>query len=66
MIVPQFKDPDVTKFLVEQDRNINAIKRDLLSAVTANRSVLLYSPSKLVFEVTVDDAGTLHAVKVSG
>ena len=66
MIVPEFKDPEVTKFLVEQDRNIAGIKRDLLSAITANRSVLLYSPSKLVFEVTVDDLGALHVAKVSG
>ena len=66
MIVPEFKEPGLTHFLTDQDRELSRYKRDSLSAVSANRSVLLYSPSKLVFEVTVDDAGALHVTRVAG
>ncbi len=66
MIIPQFKEPGLTKFLTDQDRDMTRFKQDTMSAVTANRSVLLYSPNKSVFELTVDDAGTLHITKVAG
>jgi hypothetical protein len=64
--VPVFKDTDVTKFMIqfiaETDRN----NRDTLSAIEGNRSLLLYSPSKKVYEVKVTDAGVLTVTKVAG
>jgi hypothetical protein len=66
MRVPDFNDPELSRFLVEQDREIERFKKNALSGVTANRSVLLYSPSKFVYELTVSDAGVLQIVKVSG
>jgi hypothetical protein len=66
MIIPQFKEPGLTKFLVDLDRETTRQQQNTLSALTANRSVLLYSPNKSVFELTVDDAGALHITKVAG
>lgn len=65
MRIPEFNDPEVTKFLVEQDRELDKTKKDTLSSVTGNRSLLLYSPSKLVYEVTVTDLGVLVVTQVS-
>jgi hypothetical protein len=59
MKVPNFKDPEVTKFLVEMLRDFDRSDKDVLSSTTGNHSVLLISPSKKVFEVTVTDAGAL-------
>jgi len=64
--VPKFQDPDVTKFLIEMLREFEKKDKDVLSSITGNRAVLLYSPSKYVFEVTVSDAGVLSVTKVSG
>ena len=66
MRIPEFREPGLSQFLSDQDRDIQRFKLATMSAVTANRALLLYSPSKMVFEITVDDAGVLHAVKVSG
>ena len=66
MRIPTFKDPEVTKFLIEQDREIERTKKDTLSAVTGNRSLLLYSPNKSVYEIKVSDAGVISATKVAG
>lgn len=59
MRVPKFDDSELTKFVTELLREIDRSSKDKISAVTANHSVLLISPSKKVFEVTVSDAGTL-------
>ena len=64
--VPNFKDPDVSKFLVEFIREQDRTDKEFMSSITANRSLLLYSPSKFVFEIKVSDAGILTATKVSG
>ena len=64
--VPKFQDPDVTKFLIEMLREFEKKDKDVLSSITGNRAVLLYSPSKYVFEVAVSDAGVLSVTKVSG
>ena len=66
MRIPEFKEPGLSQFLSDLDRDIQRFKLATMSGVTANRALLLYSPSKMVFEITVDDAGVLHAVKVSG
>ena len=66
MRVPNFKDIELTKYLSEWDREIERMRKDTLSAVGGNRSVLLYSPSKKVFEITVTDAGALMVTKVAG
>jgi hypothetical protein len=65
MRVPQFKDPEMTKFVTELLREIDRSDKDNLSSVTANHSVLLISPSKKVFEVTVTDAGALVVTAAS-
>ena len=64
--VPQFKDPDVTRFLVELMREIDLGKKSVLSSASGNHSVLLISPGLKVFEVTVTDAGALVVTKVQG
>jgi hypothetical protein len=66
MKVPNFKDPDVTKFLTEMLRDFDRSDKGVMSAITANKSLLLYSPSLKVFEITVSDTGVLTATKVSG
>ncbi len=66
MRVPNFKDIDVTKFLTDWDKEIARNKREALSNVSANHSLLLLSPNKRVYEITVDDDGILIATQVSG
>ena len=66
MKVPQFKDPEVTKFLIELLRENERTDKDYMRATTGNKSVLLYSPSLKVFEIKVSDAGVITATKVSG
>jgi hypothetical protein len=66
MKVPNFKDPEVTKFLVEMMREVDKRDKDRLSSVTANHSILLQSSDLKVFEVTVTSAGALVVTKVSG
>lgn len=57
--VPNFEDPEVTKFLVQMLRDFDRSDKDVLSSTTGNHSVLLISPGKKVFEITVTDAGAL-------
>lgn len=59
MRVPNFKDPELTKFLTSWTKEQDDQKRDLLSAITANHSLLLQSPSNKIYEVKVSDAGAL-------
>jgi len=66
MRVPNLKDLELTKYLTEWDREMERIRRDSISAIGGNRSLLLYSPNKSVFEVTVADDGTLVITKVAG
>ena len=66
MRVPNFKDVELTKYLNEWNREFENMKKEQLSSITGNKSVLLYSPSLKVFEVTVTDAGALVVTKVSG
>lgn len=66
MKVPNFKDPEITKFLVDFMRDQDKREKDFLKSNTANKSVLLYSPSLKVFEVTVSDTGVLTVTKVQG
>jgi hypothetical protein len=66
MKVPNFQDPEVTKFLVEFIREQEKREKDFLKSFTANKSVLLFSPSLKVFEVTVSDTGVITATKVQG
>jgi hypothetical protein len=47
-------------------REVDQRDKDRLASNTANHSLLLISPSKKVFEVTVSDAGALVITKVSG
>ena len=66
MKVPNFKEPEVTKFLEQFQLELERKRANLLNANTANRSILLFSPSKKVFEITVSDAGVITATKVQG
>ena len=66
MRIPNFNDPEVTKFIVEFIRDQERTGRNKMDANKANRAVLLYSPSKKVYELTVNDSGVLQIVKVSG
>lgn len=66
MRVPQFKDPELTKYLVEMDREVQRNKRDSMSTISANKSVLLFAPDLSVWEVTITNAGVLQAVKIQG
>jgi len=66
MRIPNFKDPEVTKFLVQWDLELQRMRHDFLSSAGANRSVLLYSPGKKVYEVKVDDSGVLSTTYVAG
>ena len=66
MRVPTFNDPEITRTFNDLLKELEDFKREILSSVTANRSLLLYSPGKKVFEITVSDAGVITATKVSG
>jgi hypothetical protein len=65
MRIPSFEDGAITKFLIEYDREIERFKKNTMAANSGNRALLLYSPSAMVFEVKVTDAGALTVVKVS-
>ena len=65
MKIPNFKDSEITKFLVEWDRELGRMEKRAISSVSGNRSLLLYSPNKSVYELTVSDAGALVITKVS-
>ena len=58
--------PEITTFLTEWARDIEGLDKDTLKKNTANYSVLLYSPSKKVYEIKVDDAGVVSATLVQG
>jgi hypothetical protein len=62
---PTFQDPEINRFFTDWQSEMDRIKRDSLSSVTANRAVLLYSPSKKVYEIKVDDSGVISATLVS-
>jgi hypothetical protein len=64
--VPNFKDPDVTKFLVELMRELDSSNKFVLKSNAGNHSLLLLSPSLKVFEVKVSDAGALTVTKIQG
>lgn len=66
MRVPKFEDPEVYKFMLQVDQEMRRIDRDSLSQAKANRSVLLYSPSKKVYELKVDDSGVVITTLVAG
>lgn len=65
MRVPEFKDPDVKKYAVELDRELQQMRKDFVSSITGNRALMLYSPDKSVWEVKVTDAGALTVTKVA-
>lgn len=64
--VPMFDMPGLTDYLQRQVNDRDRADADKLSKSTANHSLLLISPGFKVYEVTVDDAGTLHATLVAG
>ena len=65
MKVPPFDVPGLTRFLVDMAQEIERHRRLHLSTVTANASLLLQSPAGKVYEVKVDDAGSLFLTLIS-
>lgn len=65
MRVPNFKEPGLTDFLNHQFGDVDRKLTTVLSKITANHSVLLQSPAGKVYEITVNDAGTLVATLVA-
>jgi len=66
MRIPKFDDPRLNEFLVQWELEQQRIRKDMMTSISGNRALLLYSPSKKVYEVTVDDAGVLTTTKVAG
>jgi len=66
MRVPKFDDPALHKFMLEVDAEMRRMEKESLSLTRANRSVLLYSPSKKVYELKVDDSGVVSTTLVAG
>lgn len=64
--IPQFKEPGLSEFITRLIEDRDRTTREKLDKVRANTSVLLYSPSKKVYEVTVSDAGALVVTLVAG
>lgn len=64
--IPEFQDPQVAKFMTEFMREFDSKDKEYLKLGSANRSLLLYSPSLKVFEIKVSDTGVITATKVSG
>lgn len=66
MIIPQFKDPEITKFMTafqkEQDQKV----KNLISSVKGNQSLLLFAPNLSVWEIKVTNAGAITATKIAG
>jgi hypothetical protein len=65
MKVPEFKTfPQVTTFLTNLMREFERTDKDVLHSNTANKSILLISRNKTVYEITVENDGTLTSTKV--
>jgi hypothetical protein len=57
--VPEFKEPGLTRFLADFDRQLENERATKLSKVTANHSLLLQADNGKVYEVRVSNAGAL-------
>lgn len=66
MRVPNFKEPGLTDFLVRMDQDNDRQHKAALKSLQANDCVFLYSPSKKVYAIKVDDSGVISATLVSG
>jgi hypothetical protein len=66
MKVPPLDNKALKDFLDQLLLELDKTEKDSVSSVTANASLLLLSPSKKVFQITVSDAGALTIVKVQG
>jgi hypothetical protein len=59
MKVPPLEDKELEKFLKQLLLELDRKDKSVLSKITANKSLLLLSPSLKPFEVTVSDTGVL-------
>lgn len=66
MIIPQFKDPEVTKFLNLFQKDQDQKFKNLLSSIKGNQSLLLFAPNLSVWEIKVSNAGAITATKIAG
>jgi len=64
--VPPFKEPGLSTFLTDMVKERDRLLATRLSSLTANKSLLLFSPSEKVYEIKVDDAGVITATLVAG
>lgn len=64
--VPTFKEPGLTEFLTRMLEDRDRSRANLLSNNKVNHSLLLQSPLKKAYEVTVNDAGVLVITLVAG
>jgi hypothetical protein len=66
MRIPPFKDVELNKFFIDLNKELENIRKETVSNITGNRSVLLVSPDLKVWEVTVTNVGALVVTKVAG
>jgi hypothetical protein len=59
MRVPNFKDPEVTKYLIDLAKDREQIEKIYVRNNQANHSVLLQSPNGKVWELRVNDTGAV-------
>ena len=65
MKVPEFKTfAQVTNFLTTLLREFDRTDKNVLHSDKANHSILLISRAKVVYEITVENDGTLTSTKV--
>jgi hypothetical protein len=63
--IPEFKEPGLTRFLIDMNDRSEEDRANKLSKITANHSLLLQSPSGKVYEITISDAGALVYTLIS-
>ena len=66
MRVPKFEDIEVTKFFDQYIKETEKKENNYLMSKSSNHSILLISPSRKTYEVTVSDAGALVITLVQG
>ncbi|MET0643130.1 MAG: hypothetical protein ABWZ17_02055 [Candidatus Binatia bacterium] len=66
MKVPEMKDEELRRFLVDLLKLIDDREAEHMSRIQANDSVLLLSPNRKTYKVSVDDAGVVTTTLVQG
>src|SRR5262245_56209710 len=66
MKVPDFKEPGLSKYLTDLAKEREELLKGFLTKGTTNHSVLLQSPGGNVYEVTINDDGSITSELISG